>query len=111
MGFITAILAFFKALPEIISIVQEVMKLLKQAGTAIEQKQTAKQLAAGIVAARDTKDTSLLEGVFRIVSSTPMPVRLGISLVPTLASDPGIPSSPVVAPVKSLELDLAKKKA
>lgn len=61
----SSIWAFVKALPTLISILKEVFAFLQTIEDAIQRQKAADELKVAIKQARDSKDTSDLEDLFR----------------------------------------------
>lgn len=60
-----AIISFFTALPEIISILKGVIDLIKKEGDRRKRREMAQRLRDGLQKAADEHDTSDLENLFR----------------------------------------------
>lgn len=65
-----SIWAFLKALPALISILKEVFAFLQTIEDAMERQRAADELKVAIQQARESKDTSKLEDLFREGVST-----------------------------------------
>lgn len=75
MNWVAAILAFMKALPEIIKAVKEVLKFISDAVDSFDKKKKAEEFSKALKEARESKDTSRLEDMFGIQRAEPIQIE------------------------------------
>lgn len=76
MEWISGLFAFFRALPELLSIFREIWGAIAESQNAAEKKKRTKQLGEAIGKAKNEKDTSGLDeffGVRRNANDVPPP--------------------------------------
>lgn len=67
---LTAVVLFLKALPEVISIIREVIKLISKEDCSAKKLEKAKEIKEAVKDARVLKDTTKIENLFGIKTTT-----------------------------------------